>query len=80
MAMICKAFRPEIYERICAALHNNHLPTTCDYSIQELFAALAQDKKRSGNTITVVVPLRIGQCELRTMPLEELKIFLEERL
>jgi len=80
MVLICKAFRPAIYERLCAALEKNGLPTQCDYSAQELFAALSQDKKRSGGDITIVVPLKIGQCELRTMPLAELKTLLEEHL
>ena len=37
--------------------------------IQEL---LASDKKRSGDTITLVVPRKIGECELVEMPMSEL--------
>lgn len=80
MAMMCKAFCPAIYDRVCAALRNHSLPTQCKYSITELFSALEQDKKRAGGGITIIVPLRVGQCELRTLPLHELRALLEERL
>jgi 3-dehydroquinate synthase len=77
MVMIAQAFCPAIVDRLCAALAANGLPAQCPYSLQKLFAALSQDKKRVGGEITVVVPLKIGQCELQTMPLEELKRRLE---
>jgi len=80
MVMISRVFCPEIVGRLCAALEKNHLPTQCEYSVQELFSALEQDKKRSGESITVVVPLEIGRCELRTIPIAEFKRLLEERL
>jgi len=80
MAMMARAFCPEIVDRLCAALENNALPTQCDYSVRELFSALEQDKKRAGGDITIVVPLKIGRCELRTLPIEEFKRLLEERL
>jgi len=80
MVMISKAFCPAIVNRLCAALEKNHLPTRCEYSVQELFTALEQDKKRAGKDITIVVPLEIGRCELRTMPMAKLKQLLEERL
>jgi len=80
MAMMARAFCPAIADRLCAALERNHLPTRCEYSVYELFSALEQDKKRAGENITIVVPLEIGRCELRTMPIEELKRLLEERL
>ncbi|MCL1952650.1 MAG: 3-dehydroquinate synthase, partial [Oscillospiraceae bacterium] len=80
MLLMARAFCPAIADRLRAALEKNNLPTHCDYSIRNLFTALEQDKKRAGGNITVVVPLRIGQCELRTMPMEQLKHLLEERL
>ena len=80
MAMMARVFCPAIEARLYAALERNHLPTRCEYSVQELFSALEQDKKRTGKDITIVVPLEIGRCELRTIPIEELKRLLEERL
>jgi 3-dehydroquinate synthase len=80
MAMMARAFCPEIHNRLCAALERNNLPTRCEYQIGELFSALEQDKKRTGKDITIVVPLEIGRCELRTLPMAEFKRLLEERL
>lgn len=78
IALMCKAFCPEIYHRVCAALRKNALPVACDYSVGELFSALVQDKKRSGSEITVVIPRAVGSCELRGLPLAELRRLLEE--
>ena len=75
-----RVFCPEIAGRICVALGNNGLPTVCEYSVEELFAALEQDKKRRGGEITMIAPLRIGECELRSLPMGELREMLEECL
>ena len=37
---------------------------------------MANDKKRSGDKITLVVPKRIGECELRDVPVRELDSWL----
>ncbi|MCL2447179.1 MAG: 3-dehydroquinate synthase [Oscillospiraceae bacterium] len=80
MALMCKAFCPAIYDEVCAALRANHLPTRCDFTVSELFEALSRDKKRAGDDITIIVPLRVGQCELRSLPLSSFKAQLEEKL
>jgi len=80
MSMISEAFCPAICDRLCAALEQNHLPAQCGYTASELLSAISQDKKRAGDEITIVVPLWIGKCELRTMPLSGLNTLLEERL
>ena len=41
--------------------------------MQEL---LARDKKRSGDTITLVVPRKVGECELVETPMAELDAWL----
>lgn len=58
--------------RICDCLVKNDLPVTTDYDAESLFAAAGADKKRSGSSITIVVPAAIGHCELKKVPLEEL--------
>ena len=40
-------------------------------TLDSLRSYIANDKKRSGDMITLVVPKRIGECELRDMPLSE---------
>ena len=43
---------------------------------EDLRGYLASDKKRSGDGITLVVPKRIGECELRSVPVSELDSWL----
>ena len=59
-------------ERIAACLERNGLPTGTDYTAEALAQAALSDKKRAGDTITVVVPRRIGECELKKLPVREL--------
>lgn len=59
-------------ERIAACLAKNSLPTGTAFSAQELTQAALSDKKRSGGNITLVIPQRIGQCTLKTLPVTEL--------
>ena len=58
--------------RICAVLEGLGLPVSTEYAPEDLAEAALADKKRSGGDITVVVPVEIGRCELKTMPVTEL--------
>ena len=58
--------------RIAACLERNGLPTGTDYTAEALAQAALSDKKRAGDTITVVVPRRMGECELKKLPVSEL--------
>lgn len=58
--------------RIAACLAQNGLPTGTDFSPEALAEAASADKKRAGGDITLVVPRRIGLCELKTIPVPEL--------
>lgn len=53
------------------------LPTKTEDSMEELFSIMLSDKKRSGSTITCVVPHAIGDCIRQKMTLEEAKRFME---
>lgn len=59
-------------ERIAACLAKNGLPTGTDYTAEALARAALSDKKRAGDTITVVVPRRMGECKLKKLPVREL--------
>ena len=61
-----------IADRISACLAKNGLPTGTDYSAEALAEAALADKKRSGGDITLVIPKRIGACELKKVPVTEL--------
>ena len=62
-------------DRIYRTLTINGLPWKCTIDPEEILSQIALDKKRSGNYINIVVPLRIGECEIRQMSLEEAKDF-----
>lgn len=58
--------------RISACLAQNGLPTAADFPPEALAEAASADKKRDGGNITLVIPRRIGLCELKTIPVPEL--------
>ena len=61
-----------------ALLKQSGLPTVSPYGLSCLLSGMASDKKRSGNTIQLVVPAELGRCVLRPMPLEQLRDFLSD--
>lgn len=60
-------------DRIAAMLERNHLPTTTEFSAAELAAAALSDKKRRGDSISVVVPDRIGSCYMKKVSVSDLE-------
>ena len=83
MAMICRAgeklglTEPGTAEAVCRMLRRFDLPTDTDYDTEALVSAALSDKKRTGGTITFVVPERIGKCALVTEPVEALGRYIE---
>lgn len=63
--------------RILAALEALGLPTKTEQDIDALFSVMLADKKRSGDSITCVIPTKIGECIRQKMPLGQLKEFME---
>ena len=63
---------PGVSARIAGCLEKNGLPTGTDYPAEALAKAALADKKRSGDSITIVVPKAIGDCELKRIPVTEL--------
>ena len=60
-------------DRIAAMLRRNHLPTSTEFSAKELAAAALSDKKRRGDSISVVVPDRIGSCYMKKVSVDDLE-------
>lgn len=61
-----------IAARIEACLAKNNLPIHTVYSAADLAYAASADKKRTGSDITLVIPKKIGMCELKKVPVAEL--------
>jgi 3-dehydroquinate synthase len=47
------------------------LPVVSEYTASQLMDAIRMDKKRAGDTLTLVVPEEIGRCRLLPVPLAE---------
>lgn len=59
-------------------LKKNNLPTTCSFSAEELYKASLSDKKRSFDTMSLIVPEELGLCKVMKLPVEDLKNFIEK--
>ena len=56
------------------------LPVRTQDSAKELASFALSDKKRTGDTVSLVVPRAIGRCEILTTPVEELEKFIQAGL
>ena len=56
------------------------LPTSCQYSAKELTSIALADKKRNGDTITIVLPYSVGDSRLVKIDVDELESFIEKGL
>ncbi len=80
-AAVAKKLCPEECLRALEKLLTAHgLPIRTECSAETLAALALSDKKRKGGTITLVVPARYGESELRTVPVGELIDWAKEGL
>ena len=56
------------------------LPTECEFSAEELAAVATSDKKRAGDSISLVLPYGIGDSRLYKINVSELRGFIEKGL
>lgn len=68
------------YDAIYNILRKFDLPVSTSFSAEELFQSALSDKKRSGKTVNLIVPERIGYCSIRPTPVGELLTFIEAGL
>jgi 3-dehydroquinate synthase len=71
---LCPPQCQTVLERLLADFN---LPNRTDYSPKALYEAALNDKKRSGGTITEIVPSAFGESVLRKMPVTELLEWIE---
>lgn len=57
-------------------LKMHDLPNESDFSKDDLYEALLHDKKRRGNSISLVVPETAGKCVLKKVDIEEVRDYL----
>lgn len=64
-------------KRLARTLERHGLEIVCPYGTDELLDAMLADKKRSGDQITLVMPVRPGKCQLHTVPTDDIARILE---
>lgn len=67
-------------DRILRVLNRFGLPTETEYSAAELYEYTLSDKKRSGGTVSLIIPEQIGLCHIVPTPVEQLLSFIEAGL
>ena len=70
----------ETRDIILAVLEKFGLPLTCAYTAEALYTSALSDKKRSGGTVNLIIPERIGSCRIAPTPIEEIQSFIEAGL
>ena len=66
---------PDVPPHMEALLRTYALPTKCPFDAAALAGAALSDKKREGNTLTLVLPSSLGQSVLHPIPTDELEHF-----
>lgn len=66
--------------QIRSILEKFSLPTATSFTAVQLYASALSDKKRSGGTVNLIIPEKIGSCMIRPTPVSQLKSFIEAGL
>lgn len=80
MAIVARACGCIDTVKILEILTRFGLPTEIAYPSEEIYAYTLSDKKRSGSTIHLILPRRIGYCEIVKYPVSELLSFIQAGL
>lgn len=67
-------------DAIVNILEKFQLPVACEYTAENLYRSALSDKKRSGGTVNLIVPERIGFCRIVPTPVEKLQSYIEAGL
>ena len=80
MAIVSRAAKCPDAQRILDCLKKFGLPIFTDYPVEDIFSYTLSDKKRSGDTVKLIIPQAIGNCTIVPTPVAELKSFIEAGL
>lgn len=86
MAMVTRASAkmglcdPACAGELCRMLERYRLPQTSPFGAEILEKAVLADKKRTGDTISLILPRAIGKCEIRKTPVKEVGEFIRAGL
>ena len=86
MALVCRAAEKlghspaGTLDTVQSLLRRFSLPCACPFSAEELFRAATADKKRTGDSIDIVLLEKLGQAKTLRLTLSELREFMEAAL
>lgn len=80
MAIISRASGCRDSGRIVNILKKFRLPTETEFSAQELNSHMLSDKKRSGGTVNLIVPISVGNCVILPISVENLQSYIQAGL
>lgn len=69
-----------VRKSILSILDRFGLPTSTEYPAEELYSYTLSDKKRSGDTVNLIIPEGIGHCVIVPTPVEKLLSFIQAGL
>ena len=84
MAIVAKAASAfgycgeDVYRKILALLKAFGLPTATEYDAATLYRYTLSDKKRAAAKISLVIPRRIGACDIVSMDIQRVESFIKE--
>ncbi len=64
-------------QEIKNVLIKNNLPVNCEYSAESLYNVACSDKKRTGGTLTLIIPEKMGKCIGKKIPVEDVLNFIK---
>lgn len=67
----------ETYQTLINLLAKFKLPIGSCYSAEELYLSALSDKKRLGGSLNLIVPRKLGNCDIIPVAISELKSFIE---
>ena len=70
----------ETERRVLTVLAKFELPTATEFSAEELYHHALSDKKRSGNTVNLIVPREIGLCDILPTSTQDITSFIKAGL
>lgn len=70
----------DISEEIKEILIKNNLPVSCSFTAEALYEVSCSDKKRSGNSIKLIIPEKMGNCIGKKIPTEQMLGFIKAGL
>lgn len=79
-AVSCGICSTSTKDSVLALLRQFGLPTETNCPSQDIYRCALSDKKRSGGTVNLIIPERIGFCRIAPTPVEKLQTFLEAGL